>query len=400
VVASLLTMAGYPLMLGLVALFVPASLLFLQAFAAACARPVREPVPVRHARVAVVIPAHNESAGIVRTLHSVRSQLRAGDRLLVVADNCDDDTAKVAAAAGAQVVERHEPLRRGKGYALDFGVRHLEPDPPDVAIVVDADCTLGADCLDWLVQTCLMTKRPAQALYLMHSPTGAGPMARLGELAWRVRNHVRPLGSLKLGLPCQLMGSGMAFPWDTARSAPLATHHIAEDLLLGLQLAERGHPPVFCPQARVDSEFPAVANLRAQRTRWEHGHLGVMASHGPRLLWSALVRGQPLLVAMALDLCVPPLTVLTVLLLAALAAAAALALAGGGMLCFGLAGAASLMLACGFLLSWWRFGRETVSMVELLSVPGYLLAKVPVYRLLFKGRTSEWVRTQRDDGAR
>jgi len=38
--------------------------------------------------VAVLVPAHNESAGIARTVRSVLPQLRHGDRLLVVADNC------------------------------------------------------------------------------------------------------------------------------------------------------------------------------------------------------------------------------------------------------------------------------------------------------------------------
>ena len=52
-------------------------------------------------RLAVLIPAHNESSSLLPTLASVRAQLMPGDRLLVVADNCDDDTAHVAETAGA-----------------------------------------------------------------------------------------------------------------------------------------------------------------------------------------------------------------------------------------------------------------------------------------------------------
>src|SRR5450759_4916089 len=54
-------------------------------------------------RVAVIIPAHNESAGLLPTIGDIKAQLRTGDRLLVVADNCVDDTATVAATAGAEV---------------------------------------------------------------------------------------------------------------------------------------------------------------------------------------------------------------------------------------------------------------------------------------------------------
>ena len=88
-------------------------------------RPYRTDVGVRPP-VAVLVPAHNESSGLLPTLANIQSQLLPGDRLLVVADNCSDDTAALARAAGAEVVERNDPTRRGKGYALDWGVQHLE----------------------------------------------------------------------------------------------------------------------------------------------------------------------------------------------------------------------------------------------------------------------------------
>ena len=81
--------------------------------------------------VGVMVPAHNESIGLLRTLTDIKAQLHAGDRLLVVADNCSDDTAAIAAAAGADVCIRNDPDRKGKGYALAWGIEHLSKDPPD-----------------------------------------------------------------------------------------------------------------------------------------------------------------------------------------------------------------------------------------------------------------------------
>src|SRR5262245_33473073 len=101
-------------------------------------------------RVAVLVPAHNESAGLLPTLTDVQSQLRSGDRLLVVADNCTDDTAAVAAAGNAEVTERHDPDLCGKGYALQWGIRHLGFDPPEIVIIVDADCRLVDGTVDEL----------------------------------------------------------------------------------------------------------------------------------------------------------------------------------------------------------------------------------------------------------
>src|SRR5262249_28274109 len=147
-------------------------------------------------------------------------QLAPGDRVLVVADNCADDTAAVAAAAGAEVVQRRDPMCRGKGYALDFGVRHLAQDPPDVVIVVDADCAVAPGALARLASECSAGGRPVQALYLMHAPPGAGLRTRIAAFAWIVKNKVRPLGGQRAGWPCLLMGTGMAFGWMQLAGAP------------------------------------------------------------------------------------------------------------------------------------------------------------------------------------
>src|SRR4051812_9727823 len=122
------------------ALCVPVAVLFSQvAMAAPRYRPRAMPA-ARRPSVAVIIPAHDEALGIAATLRAIVPQLAAGDRVIVVADNCTDDTATVAAAAGAEVLERNDREHRGKGYALDFGVRHLAVNPPEVVIIIDADC--------------------------------------------------------------------------------------------------------------------------------------------------------------------------------------------------------------------------------------------------------------------
>lgn len=99
---------------------------FILEIVAALILPTREPgLPsdTRRQRVGILVPAHNESAGLGLTVENIKAQLVVGDRLLVVADNCVDDTAAVAAAAGAEVIARVDPARAGKGYALDFGIR-------------------------------------------------------------------------------------------------------------------------------------------------------------------------------------------------------------------------------------------------------------------------------------
>jgi cellulose synthase/poly-beta-1,6-N-acetylglucosamine synthase-like glycosyltransferase len=348
---------------------------------------------------AVLMPAHDEAMGIAAAIDTVLPQLRGGDRLVVVADNCSDRTAVIAAERGAEVVERNDADRRGKGYALDHGVRHLAAAPPAVVIVVDADCAVGPGSIDLLARECARRGRAVQALYLMLAPPGAALKQRMAEFAWAVRNELRPLGWQRLGGPCQLMGTGMAFPWATIVTASLASASIVEDMQLGLDLAAAGSPPSYCAAARVTSGFPAQAAASvAQRTRWEHGHLAMIASRGLPMLWSGIVSANMALVAMALDLCVPPLAALVLSLLGVAVASAALAAIGGSAAPLGLALGGLVVLAVGVAAAWVQVGHRSVSFGELALAPIYALAKIPIYIRLFTARQLRWVRTSRDDG--
>ena len=396
-----MTLVAVLLWLGVGALALPVAVLLVQLLLANRPRSTQTQTdtdgpPNAGPRLAVLVPAHNESAVITATLADLLRQLRPGDRLLVVADNCTDDTAALARSAGAEVVERHHAMLRGKGYALDFGVRFLAANPPEVLVVVDADCQVQPGSLETLVRTAMQTGRPVQALYLMKSPASAGLKLRLAEFAWRIKNHARPLAWHRLGWPCQLMGTGMAFPWAMTRQMDLANGHLVEDMKLGAELALAGSPPLFCPQALVTSEFPAHADAQqSQRKRWEHGHLGVLLSLGPRLLWKGLVNRRIEVVAMALDLLVPPVALLATLLLLLWTTALGLAWWAGMWLPLGLASAWLLAFVNTLWLAWRGWGSDLVSGREWLQVPLYVLGKLPVYLAFVFKRQKAWVRTDR-----
>ncbi len=345
--------------------------------------------------LAVLVPAHNEEAGIAVALDSMRMQLKPGDRLLVVADNCSDGTAVVARSAGAEVVERSSELR-GKGYALAHGVEHLRADPPSAVVIVDADCHLAPGTLDALMSSLASTGRPAQALYLMLAPGDAGLGRRLAQFAWRVRNWVRPSGWGRLGLPCQLMGTGMVFSWSMLRDAKLANASIVEDMKLGIDLAGSGTAPVFCDRALVTSSFPdSAAASGTQRTRWEHGHIEMILREGPPLLYAAISRRDRHLMGMALDLVVPPLALLAGLLLGDWLLAMAGWLLGSSGAALVLASTLLMAFFGVIMLAWAMRGRDLVRFTELLAVPWYVVAKVPIYMRFLVRRQKDWVRTDR-----
>jgi cellulose synthase/poly-beta-1,6-N-acetylglucosamine synthase-like glycosyltransferase len=356
------------------------------------------------ASVTVLVPAHNEADGIGRTVQSVLPQLQPGDRLLVVADNCSDHTAQVARGLGAEVIERQHASLRGKGFALDHGVKHLSEAPTDLVLMIDADCVLHPGGLGILKQQGAFLQRPVQCCDLMQAPDGASLKTKVAAFAWLVKNKVRPLGSAGLGWPCQLMGTGMIFPWAVIRNAPLASGHLAEDMQLGASLAMQGMWPMYCDHALVTSSFPmSDAAQSAQRTRWEHGHLATIASQGPGLLTEALRQRSWKLLGMALDMCVPPLTSL-VLMLCVLAALASINVlwhpSTVAMLVLCMTSLSLVAVLTAVLVSWWVYGRETLSSAELRSIPAYVFSKVPVYAGFITRRQTHWIRTKRDHESR
>jgi cellulose synthase/poly-beta-1,6-N-acetylglucosamine synthase-like glycosyltransferase len=378
-------------------LAVPALMLFTEVFLAVVYRRGTRPAAGRRPRVAVLMPAHDEAGGIAQSLRSVLPQLLPTDRLVVIADNCSDDTAAVAAAAGAEVIERHDTSKRGKGFALDFGVRHLERDPPEVVLIVDADCFFSAGSVDVLARECLARALPIQGLYLNQSREGGGTRARIAAFASLVKNKVRATGLLALGQPCQLMGTGMAFPWASIRTAQLATGHIVEDVKLALDLAIRGEPTQFCPDALVTSFFPLSDDgMRSQRTRWEHGHLGLILTEAPKLLLTGILKGNVGIVALALDLMVPPLALFVMLAAFNVLVDGAFALLCAKAAPFWLASATLGLVGLSVLLAWIRYGQHIISLYALASAPVYAMWKVPIYIGFLLSRQLDWVRSKRD----
>ncbi|MDI3354891.1 glycosyltransferase family 2 protein [Pseudomonas sp. UYIF39] len=382
----------------LILILLPVLVLFVQVLMACLPARSRSSAHGSRPRLAVLIPANNESSIIVATLNSIRPQLLSGDRLLVVADNCSDDTAALARTAGAEVVERSNVQQRGKGFALDWGVRHLASDAPDVMIVIDADCQVAEGSIERLAICCINSGRPAQALNLMRAPAGSGLKVRLAEFAWCVKNRVRPQGWTRLGLPCQLMGTGMAFVWRDLALTNLASGHIVEDLKMGLDLCRSGKPPLFCPDALVTSYFPrSDEGLTTQRTRWEHGHLGVILGDTPKLLVESIGQGNWRLLAMTLDLLVPPLALLTLVLAAAFGLSWLVFMLSGALAPALIASSGVAILGVTILLAWSQFGRGIISFSALLYAPFYALKKIPLYLGFLIKRQVEWVRSKRDD---
>lgn len=268
-------------------------------------------------KLAVVVPAHNEAGTIAPTLASLRAcdpPTSVETLLIVVADNCTDQTAMVAAGLGARVLVRHDDRHRGKGYALDHAFRQLLDEDFDAFIVIDADTVAEKNLLTAFTRRFEAGAEALQCLYRAPD-TDASPAGRMRNILWFAFNVVRPRARSFWGLSVGIHGNGFGITRDALALVPYDVGSITEDLDYHLRLVNAGFRVDLVADTTVWSELPTAAAASAsQRARWEGGRVGAIIEWSPRLL-KQLAKGRLRLLEPLLDLWLLPLSYHAVLLL-------------------------------------------------------------------------------------
>ena len=382
------------------ALPVLAASVYLAALAVLARRGLTPVPPAPCLKFDVVVPAHNEEAGISRTIESLRvlNYPRELFRVLVVADNCCDRTAERAKAAGARVLVRHEPERRGKGYALAHAFDHsLAEEFADAVVVVDADTVVSSNLLSAFAARFARGAAAVQADYGVRNPDSSW-RTRLLTIALAAFHGVRSLARERLGLSCGFRGNGMGVATTVLRAVPYRVFSIVEDIQYGLELAYAGYRVQYVPEARVLGEMATTERAsRSQRRRWERGRLALARQHVPRLLARAWRRKDRLLLDLALDLMVPPVAQLLAMnVTGCMLCLLALGLGRGVGLAPWLWGAS----LCGLLLytvrGWTLSGVGPRGLLDLFWSPVYVLWKLTLRFRRKQQGDDEWIRTTRE----
>jgi len=359
------------------------------------------------ATIAVIVPAHNEERLIARCIASLRAQDYPARlyRTVVVADNCSDRTAEVAANAGAEVMSRTSaPGARGKGQALRWAMDALlsASHPPDAVVVVDADSVCDPGMLTALQNKRAEGHQVVQADYSLFVEVGS-PRSELVGAAFLLFHRVRFTGRARLGMAANLVGNGMLFSRAILDQHPWSAFTGTEDLEYSLQLRLHGVAPAFAPEARVSGPGSATRSGAVhQRLRWEGGRFHAVRAYLWPLVRTAAVQRDPRLLDAALDLATPPLSLLAIALAAGATATAA-------TIFFHAAPAWAIApwlvgLACvlAFVLIGLRAVRAPGSTWRALArTPVFLGWKAMTYIKLARGfDASLWVRTDRMGEAR
>ena len=255
-----------------------------------------EGAPKPH-RFAVLICARNEAAVIGDLLESLRRQSYPQNLLtvFVMADNCTDETARIAESAGAAVYERCNAAQVGKGYALQelMGCIGREfPDGFDGYFVFDADNILSPDYIARM--NAVFSRGHDIVTGYRNSKNYGDNWISAGHGLWFLResrylNHARML----LGTSCCVGGTGFLFSRAVAEEmGPWPFHLLTEDIEFSVDQITRGRRIAFCPEAVLYDEQPtSFRQSWRQRSRWSKGYLQVFAGYGKRLLFGVF-RGR------------------------------------------------------------------------------------------------------------
>ncbi len=364
------------------------------------------------AHFTIVVPAHDEAAGIADTVKSLLSLDYPRDRfeVVVVADNCKDDTAARAADAGATVLVRVDDKRRGKGFALAHAFEKIVADGrADAVVVIDADTVVSPNLLKAFDARLGAGADAVQADYAVRNPD-AGWRTRLMAIALGMFHVVRSNGRENLGVSCGLRGNGMCFATQLLKDVPHDAFSIVEDIEYGIRIGERGHRVHYAGEAHVYGEMVSSEEAsRSQRERWEGGRRQLVKDHGLRLFRRAIAERSPLLFDLAMDLVVPPLSTLVIATAAGAAASTALAvLTGRPNVAQVLFGASGVFLVAYGIRGWQLSGTGVKGLATLGYAPVYMAWKATLpLRRARKARkpgaqdassdpNQEWIRTARE----
>jgi len=355
------------------------------------------PSPARQLRFDVIVPAHNEAAGIERTVKSLRQLNWPVERyrLLVIADNCTDATADIARAAGAEVLERTDPKLRGKGHALQFAFRESAAQGrTDAVAVIDADTEVSANLLEAFAARIYAGAQAVQVHYGVLNPMDSW-RTRLITIANGSFHVLRSRARERLRVSTGIRGNGWCVTHALLRQLPYQAFSLTEDLEFGIALGLAGVRVHYAEEAHVNGEMVSLAGAAAvQRQRWERGRFALIRSRTVPLLVAALRAPSALCLDLACDLLVLPLSYVALYVAVLVAAAAAVAWwlpAGAAWL--GLAIACGAALLAYVLRGWQLSGIGARGILDLARAPLFLAWKLRLLRR--PSDPTAWVRTPR-----
>lgn len=258
----------------------------------------------RTPRIIAIVPAYNEAKTIAATVAALRQQWAPPiDDIIVVPNNCTDDTADVARQAGASVLEYpgHNPHK--KAGALNWAISLILPplDDNDRVLVTDADSILDAE---FTAHTIRALAQPHSHRSRRRPPVGAACASfrtstktrslldrlqrneyeRFARQVSRGRNRARVLSGVATMFTVSSMRHvlherGRSLPGHAGEFYHKDT--ATEDIELTFAYWALGYRPAAPHYARAQTDsMPTWKALKDQRERWQRGMIDSLRLYG------------------------------------------------------------------------------------------------------------------------
>ena len=350
-------------------------------------------------RFVVLIPAHNEEAGLQATLDSLAALAYPAGcvRAVVIADRCEDNTARIARTCGAYCMERSDGPG-GKGAAIAWAIDQLRRDAIhfDGLVIIDADTLADRGLLE-AFDAGLDAGHDVQQGYNYLSNPWESPFTRIIAVTAILRNRLFYGGKVRLGLPAMLTGTGMCFSRRILERHRWDAFSVGEDWEFSASLLLSGETIHFNSAARVLArESSGLRQASSQRLRWASGRHAVAATGGRALFVAGIRQRRLALCDAALNLVAPTYSAQAAIAIVCLAASWLVASDPQWHFLPVLCTAVTALLAVYFLIGVALTESPLRALGGIVLIPVFLPWRmtIEVLGLLGYGR-KQWVRTSR-----
>ena len=360
--------------------------------------PEKKEPPDSDLRFCFLIPAHNEEKVIKLTLNNLQRLSYPTEQydIVVVADNCSDNTVSIVRDAGVHCLERNDPANPGKGQALNWALPQLlHHGGPDAFVIIDADSLAAPNILAVFSHYIKNGEKIIQGRYDVLNPA-ASVSASFAFFSFAISQNLQYRGRSRLGWSVTLLGNGMCLTNDIIKKFGWQAFSISEDLEYQLQLLLKGIKVFFADETGVSAEMPtSFKSFHQQRSRWDIGRYRLRNQYVPMFLKRALIEQRLSFLDAVLDLTIPPYTLYVGTSFFCLIVHMLLfyqqpdlhfylwIMLNGGLIVYTITG---LLIA----------GPPAKVVVNLLYAPLYLLLKIGIACQSIFVKGTKWVKTERN----
>lgn len=244
-------------------------------------------------KFALLIAAHNEEVVISSLIESMLKLDYPKDMydVFVIADNCTDDTAKIAKGYGVNVCERFSEDKKGKGYALEWMFAKLfkSENKYDAIAIFDADNLVHKDFLKEINSKLQDGYKVVQGYIDSKNPEDSW-IAAAYSIAFWTQNRMFQLARANVGFSNQIGGTGFVVETNTLKKLGWGATCLTEDLEFTCKLVLNGEKVGWAHDAIIYDEKPLkLKQSWNQRKRWMQGFTDVASRYFFKLVKKAIV---------------------------------------------------------------------------------------------------------------